>query len=99
MHARFSALFLISTASLIAPVHADCTNDIRNMYERIGDIGGVSYESVTEIAGNVVLEHRGWHQDYRHNMSELVGRNSWFMVYGDTSWQSTDGKTWSKADF
>lgn len=99
MLARLSAIIFITT--IIAPsfVLAECIDDIRGMYERVGDIGGVSYESVTEINGAVVQRHRGWHQDYYHNMSELVGRNAWFMVYGDTSWDSSDGKNWKKADF
>lgn len=99
MPARFFTILLFAIAIVPSHAFAECIDDIRAMYEEVGDIGGVSYKSVTEIGGAAVQEHRGWHQDYRHNMSELVGRNAWFMVYGDTSWESSDGKTWKKAEF
>jgi hypothetical protein len=60
-------------------------------------MAGVRAVVETEMQGKIIQTAKASYQDDRHNMFEIVGRNWWSMLYGDTHYNSTDGKIWKKS--
>ena len=89
------ALALVCLSTL--PARADCKDEIRKMFELRSNKSGMRAVVETEMQGKIIQTTKSSYQDYRHNIFEVVGRNWWSMLYGDTHYNSTDGKTWKKS--
>lgn len=76
---------------------ADCKDEIRKLFDLRSAMSGMRAIVETEVQGKVIQTAKAAYQDYRHNMFEVVGRNWWSMLYGDTHYNSSDGKTWKKS--
>ena len=98
MTLRFSSTVLLFGSFLATvPAQADCTNEIREVFELKSTQTNVRSVIETSIGGEVMQTTNGWILDYRHNMFEVVSRNWWSMTSGGYHYNSNDGKVWTKS--
>ena len=91
-------ILLIGLACLAAtPVHAECIDDIREVYRLRGDIANMGVFGETILGVNLIQETNGWYKNYGHVMFEVIGRNWWSMSKDGTQYNSKDGKNWTKS--
>ncbi len=92
-----NVLAVLAAITIPVSANAACIDEIREIFEIRSTQSNVRALIETEMNGQVVQTTNGWYLDYRHNMFEVVGRNWWSMTAGDTHYNSTDGKTWTKS--
>jgi hypothetical protein len=91
-----TALFFCSLL-ITMPAQADCTDEIREIFQLKSTQTNVRSIIETSIGGKVMQTTKGWVLDYQHNMFEVVGRNWWSMTSGGYHYNSNDGKVWTKS--